>query len=202
MEDLRPLARLASLRRLTLRFEKPWPNVEGLETLAELEELDWEGNLLPLESIAEFKSLRVARLSTKKDGLPLRDATRLPDMPALERLALNPINRMDGLRRFAYLSNLELGGCFEDLSELTRLPGLTHLSLTLARPVDLTPLAQLPELRRLELVTEYPLDLYALTDAPKLHEVVAKGCEANHRSSSWFAWNPTKSRHSFGPADS
>lgn len=181
IEDLRPLSALTRLRYLDISCGRPWPIVDGLHTMESLEELTWQGNLLPLEGLGTFPRLRRVRLTTRDNALPLRDLSRLPEMPALDLLAVNALDRLDGLERYPRLRNLNLNGCFSDLRPLTSLPSLTHVSLSSTSAFDLAPLSQLHELRWVKIKTEHPCDLYALTDAPKLREVVVEGCEANVR---------------------
>jgi hypothetical protein len=155
--------------------------IDGFDALQQLEELLFSGNLLPCEDIRALPRVRKLSLSNTRFHLPLRDATRLPDMPALELLTLDTLYRLDGLERFPRLRNLTVGGNYRSLEPLTHLPALTHLYCATTEPLDLAPLCRLPELRSFNLKTEHPCDLFALTDAPKLRELTTENCDANAR---------------------
>ena len=180
LEDFTPISELNLLKVLHLNVRQPWPNVAGLEALAELEVFHWTGNLLPLEEVSRFGKVRIAKLNSGDAGAaPLRDATRLPEMPWLEELEIEGVHRLDGITRWPRLRNLTLGGNFKDLVPLTGLRGLTHLTLKGELTRDLTPLAQLPELRRLLIQSRFPQDYSVLAETPRLHEVAAEGCKIN-----------------------
>ena len=122
VEDLRCLAACANLRKLTLNVRQPWPRVEGLEKLEKLEEFDWSGNLLLLEGIPRLPAVREAKFTTGYHySLPPRDCGRLPAMPLLRILELDPICRLEGIERWPLLRNLIVGGPIRDLRPL---PGL------------------------------------------------------------------------------
>src|SRR5437773_751738 len=89
VEDLRPVAALTALRNLRVTVRQPWPVLDGWGALQQLELLHWNGNLLTLEGLGSFPHLRDAWLNKGYCHLPLRDAKRLPDMPALEYLQID-----------------------------------------------------------------------------------------------------------------
>jgi hypothetical protein len=97
---------------------------------------------LPHVHDAQMRSICLAEL-------PLRDCGRLPEMPALETFDLKTVHRLNGIGRWPGLRNLTVAGLFRDLSPLTGLRALTHLTLKGNLTRDLSPLARLPELRRL-----------------------------------------------------
>ena len=181
VEDLRPVATLTKLRNLRVTVRQPWPVVDGWGALQQLEMLHWHGNLLTLEGLGSFPRLRDAWLNKGYSHLPLRDATRLPDMPALEYLQMDGIHRLDGIERWAQLRNLKLQGTFRNLEPLAKLSRVTHLELNCDQPLDLAPLCRMAELRSFKLTSVQPCELFVLTDAPRLHEVEVSRCEANER---------------------
>lgn len=181
IEDLRPIAMLKTLRRLWVSVWRPWPRVDGLDALHNLEFLYWNGSLLVLEGLGPFPRLREAHLNSWMHNVPVRDATRLPEMPAIEVLIMGDLYRLDGIERYRHALNLTLEGEFRTLEPLTAFTRLTHLSLTNDQPLDLAPLCRLPELRVFNLTGVQPQEFFVLTDAPRLREVNASRCEANDR---------------------
>lgn len=179
LEDLTPIASLTALKSLRLHLRAPWPVVTGFEALTALELFHWLGNLLPLEEIPRLGQVRDAKFTSGGCGLPLRNATRLPEMPWLEMLELDGLHRLDGITRWPRLRSLKVDGTYKDLQPLTGLRGLTHLTLQGEFTRDLTPLAQLPDLRRLTVISSHPQDYSVLAETPRLHEVVAQGCKIN-----------------------
>jgi hypothetical protein len=181
-EEFGSLGACRQVRYLGVTANRPWPRLAGWEGMVQLEKLDWFGNLFALEAVPRLERVRVVKLEHGRAGnLPLRDATRLPEMPALEMLTLEGVNRLDGLERFAQLQTLAVSGPIRDLTPLTKLTRLTHLVVSSQELQDLTPLATLPELRYLKVIGERPLDWFVLADLPCLREVVAEDCEANVR---------------------
>ena len=180
VEDLRCLARLPKLKKVWLTIQQPWPLVEGLEKLAELEEFHWRGNLLLLETIPCLPAVAEAHFEhCGFHSLPLRDATRLPAMPRLEKFILNAVVRLDGIGRWPRLISLDVSGRMRDLAPLQELKRLTHLTLRTKEIRDPSPLVGLPELRRLLIASEHPADFSCLAEAPRLHEVEIQGCDIN-----------------------
>ena len=91
--DWRPLVECAALRELVLIFHQSWwhghshwPDVTGLERLAQLEKLSLTGNLLAFAPGVSWPNVRVATL--KCEPLAARDVHRLPQLPACEILTL------------------------------------------------------------------------------------------------------------------
>jgi hypothetical protein len=180
-EDLRPIAVLTKLRSLWVNVRQPWPRVDGWNALQNLETLYWHANMLVLEDLGPFPKMREAHLGNSWRGLPVRDAARLPEMPAVEILEIKDLYRLDGIERWPQVVNLELDGSFRTLAPLTALTRVTHLHIHNDQPLDLAPVCKLPELRSFKLTSLQPQELFVLTDAPQLHEVVVARCEANDR---------------------
>jgi hypothetical protein len=179
-QDLRPLARCTRLRRLSLQLRQPWPVLEDLAGLNQLEEFEWKGNLLLLETVTRLPRVREAKLTAGYQfDLPLRDCRRLPQMPELRVLEIGSIARLEGIDRWPQLRNLVLGGSLRDLRPLQSLRELTHLTVRSEEVRVVSPLAALPELRRLMVVSEHPIDFSSLAETPRLHEVVMERCEIN-----------------------
>ncbi len=180
IEDLRPLGRCTALRKLHVRLRQPWPLLEGFENLEQLEEIQWHGNLLSLEVIPRLLRVNTVKFENNYHfKLPLRDCRRLPEMPELRVLELDPICRLDGVERWTVLRNLTVGGPLRDLHPLQALKELTHLTVKSEDLRDVSPLIRLPELRRLLVVSEHPLDFSCLTEAPRLREVEMERCDIN-----------------------
>jgi hypothetical protein len=176
--DLRVLGRLAKLQDIHMFLGAPWPDLTGLENLAELREFNFHGNILALQGIPCLPNVRVADIEHGYGyNLPLRNLADLPAMPELRRLKLINTAEFDGIQRFTKLLNLEIYGYFTDLAPLARLKDLTHLILSGGDYPTLAPLATLPQLRRLIVRLEIPPDFTPLADAPRLHEI---GTEATH----------------------
>ena len=90
-EDLRPIGRCANLRELVLGWSihgtgEHWPEVTGLEQLAQLETLSLTGNLLAFERGITWPNVRRATL--KCAPLSARNVRELPQLPACEFLTL------------------------------------------------------------------------------------------------------------------
>jgi hypothetical protein len=180
-EDLRPLAALTKLRDIWLHLDQPWPRVDGLGALQQLESFRWHANMLVLEGLGPFPRVREAHFENAWRGLPLRDAARLPELPAVEVLHISDLYRLDGIERYRHVLNLELEGSFRTLEPLTVFTRLTHLSINNDEPLDLAPLCRLAELRSLKFTSVQPQEFFAISDAPHLHEVQASRCDANDR---------------------
>ena len=186
-EDFGSLGACKQVQQLTVYAKRPWPRLAGWEGMVQLEKLDWHGNLLALEEVRRLERVRQAKFDHDSNtNLPLRDATRLPEMPALEKLTLEGVNRLDGLERYPRLRDLAVSGPIRDLAPLAKLTRLTHLVVASHELQDLTPLATLPELRFLRISGERPLDWFVLADMPRLREVEADNCDANTREIATF----------------
>ena len=179
-EDFGALRGMRRLRKLYINAWRPWPDFSALVELKELESLTFNGNPLVLEGLPALPNVKVAAIAVwVSSTLPLRNARRLPEMPALRSLTLGGIDRLDGLERYPDLVNLELSGCFEDVQPLVVLRGLTKLGLKSDRLGTVAPLTALPKLRALEIDSELPRDYSVLTEAPRLREVTVKRCKTN-----------------------
>ncbi len=179
-EDFGALRGMRRLRKVYINAWRPWPDLSALEELKELESLTFNGNPLVLEGLSTLPRVKVAAIAVwVSSTLPLRDARRLPEMPALRSLTLSGVDRLDGLERYPNLVNLELSGCFEDVQPVVALRDLTKLGLTSDRLGTVAPLAALPKLRALEIDSELPRDYSVLTEAPRLREVTVKRCKTN-----------------------
>jgi hypothetical protein len=172
-EDFRPLAQCGNLRKLKIRFEMHWPDLSGLETLEQLEELSLEGNLIALKPGLRWCGVHTAELICSP--LAARSARDLPQLPNCEFLKLGGVERLDGIEAFPLLRNF---------TPLTALSHLTWFSYKGDEPLDVSPLARLPKLYFAAFETKHiygldeapPRDFSPLTDAPALRELSVKGC--------------------------
>ena len=181
-EDFRPIARCRKLKSIHLYLYQPWPILDGWEDLPELESLRFNGNLLAVESIPRLPAVNTLHLNAGiGSSVPLRDLRRLPEMPRLRVLELEGVHRLDGIERYPELRILTLGGTFCDLTPLTALKEVTHLTLKGDLTRDLKPLVRMPALRKLTVQSHHPQDYLVLSDAPMLHEVEARFCDINRR---------------------
>jgi hypothetical protein len=153
----------------------PWPELNGLENLVELEELTFGKNPWQVAALGERACFPNLMCATFKLGYPLRDAAKLPEMPSIRRLTVETISDLAGLDRFPSLEELTLAGEFLDASPISTLPNLTHLVVTTAGFSDVKPLARLPELRVLTVYSGNPRDYTPLLEAPKLRRIKAEG---------------------------
>lgn len=173
--DLRPIAALAQLEKLTLRLHTPWPNISGLENLGRLTEFLFYGNVLAVTSIPALPTVRAAEFHHGSGfNVPLRSVADLPAMPELRRLYLENTDLLDGIERFPHLLNLEIYGFLPDVTPLAANVALTHLYLSGVQYSDLSPLIAMRNLCRITLRNEFPPDLAPLTELPRLHEIIVK----------------------------
>ena len=180
LTDLRPLARCQNLKKLLLFFEQPWPQMDSLENLPHLRDICWKGNLLILESFGALPHVTTAKIQCDNQWhLPLRDLHRLPAMPRLRILEMEPVWNIEGIERYPTIRNLTLGGRLRDVRPLQKLPELTHLTLRTEQLRDVSPLIGAPQLRRLIVISQHPLDFSPLIEAPRLHEIEMQRCEIN-----------------------
>jgi len=172
-EDFRVIAQLTGLKELSLTVECPWPRVEGLEKLEQLEKFSFHGNLLVLEPIPRLAAVREANLGARfgLGGTPIRDLHRLPEMPELRALQLFSTYQLAGIERYPLLRNLEVAGWLDHLTPLTALGQLTFLTLSGGHYESLAPLTALKELRQLEVRREEPQDYAPLVELPHLHSI-------------------------------
>ena len=181
-EDYRLLARCTGLRCLSLSFGVHWPELDGIETLQQLEELSLTGNLLVFPKGLTFPRVRRGGLTCAP--LFARSVRDLPQFPACEFLNLGGVERLDGIEDFPLLRNLTLAGVVRDFVPLTALAELTCFKHSGARPLDLAPLSRLPRLLFTSFQTQHiygmdkdPLrDLTPLMTAPMLRELHVSGC--------------------------
>ena len=181
VEDLRPIAQLTQLKQLWVNVKQPWPLVDGWNALTELELLSWRGNLFVMQGLGPFPKLNWAILHPSSAQTPLRNVTTLPELPAVRRMDLSGVHRLEGIERYAGLQYLKLEGASPDLTPLTSLTKLTHLDLRSDAILNFGVLCRLPELRSLKLQSYQPQEWFVLTEAPKLHAVETVWCEANEQ---------------------
>ncbi len=165
--DLRALAGLAGLRRLSLRsngIDDLWP-LAGLTSLVELDLGDNRiADLQPLASLGKLAVLRADR-NRIADLWPLAS---LAGLEALE-LGANRVRDLQPLASLARLQTLRLGGNgLAELHPLSGLGGLRDLGLAGNAVEDLRALADLGGLRRLDLRGNAVGDLRPLRALPSL----------------------------------
>src|SRR5450432_50306 len=128
--DFRPLARCARLRHLDLilyqqwwQMTTHWPDVSGLEKLAELETFLFTGNLLAFPRGLVWPGVKTAALKC----LPLaaRSLRELPQFPACEFLTLDGLETLDGIEAMPRLRNLKIE---TDTRSYEPLVALRHLT--------------------------------------------------------------------------
>ena len=172
--DLRPLAALAGLRRLSVRHNL-LEELQPLGALAELVELDIGDNrvedLRPLAGLA-----RLAVLRADRNGIA--DLWPLASVRGLETLDLGA-NRVRDLQPLAGLERLRRlrldGNRLSELHPLSGLRGLEDLGLARTAVRDLGPLAGLDGLRRLDLRGSAVRDLLPLRRLASLASVHVGG---------------------------
>ncbi len=175
--DLHFVGQLTRLQSLLLYPDAPWPDLTGLENLRDLRELHFHGNIHALRDVPCLPQVRVLEIGHHfKFQLPLRSVADLPDLPELRRLHLENTTELHGIERYAKLLNAVLYGYYTDLTPLTALQHLTHLTLSGGEYESFAPLAKLPSLRRLVVGREEPPDFTPLADAPRLHEIELEIC--------------------------
>ncbi|MDQ2867901.1 MAG: hypothetical protein M3R59_05745 [Verrucomicrobiota bacterium] len=163
--------------RLTLSLRHPWPDLRGAAQWPVQEARFLTINPLALAEVAELPEAVLVEINSHSDGLDgLRDLRKFPAMPKVKRLRLYRTASLEGIERYPTLLNLEIGGHFEDLEPLTRLPNLTALTLRSEHLEDLTPLTRMPKLRELHFMREKPLDLGALIEAHELRRIRFSHC--------------------------
>jgi hypothetical protein len=169
--DLRPIGQLKQLKSLSLTLYKPWPNLNGFENMESLTDLRYLGNNLALEAVPYFPSVRRAFLGSGRFNLPIQKISQLPAMPELRRLILVQACDLTGVERYEKLQNLDVDGLYRDLTPLSGLHDLTHLTLKTCETPPLNPIATLGSLRHITLKIEIPPDLVPLTELPMLRRV-------------------------------
>lgn len=174
--DLSPLAGLESLRVLNLDSWDPGRQVDSLRPLAGLKltclsvgnTVPADGDWSPLGHLENLEVLwlwdpdgeAVAALGACRSGLSLHlgnyggpDLTDLPVIPGLISLsAYGRLPSIDGIGRQTGLTSVGLCGQPDmDLTPLTALEHLTHLSISDCPISDFSPLAELPALSEVDL---------------------------------------------------
>ncbi|KAF0179335.1 MAG: hypothetical protein FD161_1434 [Limisphaerales bacterium] len=173
-EDLGQLGRLHQLRALSLDLERNWPALAGLEKLAQLETISLKGNLLAFPPGISWPNVRCGSLLC--EPLAARNVHDLPQLPAVEFLTLNGVERLDGIAAFTRLRNLTLEARVRDFAPLADLPHLTSFICHADEPRDVSPLVRVPRLtfisfdlgHKRRVVPIAPRDLSPLTDCPHL----------------------------------
>ena len=172
--DLRPLAALAGLRRLSVRHNL-LDELQPLAALAELIELDIGDNriedLRPLAGLARLAVLRADRNGIA-DLWPLASLT---DLEVLD-LATNDVRELQPLAGLERLRTLRLdGNRLSELHPLSGLRGLEDLGLASTAVRNLAPIAGLHGLRRLDLRGSAARDLRPLRRLASLASVHVGG---------------------------
>lgn len=184
--DFTPLASCTALRQLTLAFGVHWPDLTGIEKLAQLETFHLSGNLHAFPRGVTFPNVRQGSLYC----LPLaaRNVADLPQFPACEFLTLSGAERLDGIEKFSRLRNLTILGPFHSFDPLQTLDQLTCLTVIPKshrdpemQPRNVSPLARLPKLHFFKIgpphsFIDMPRDYSPLAEAPALRELIAQNC--------------------------
>ncbi len=180
LENLSPIARCAKLESLSLHVSQPWPDLPPLNELPLLKHFEWRGNPFVLENLSPLPHVVKAKVEGGFQWkLPLRNLKRLPQMPLLRVLELDPAWSLDGIEQWTTITNLTLSGNIRDLQPLHQLSQLTHLTLKTDQLRNVQQLVGIPQLRHLLVESEHPVDFSSLTDAARLHEIEVKRCEIN-----------------------
>ena len=175
--SLSQCGKMPVLARLHLALRHPWPDLRALAEWPALTDIAFNGNLLALEDVQVLPATRNALLKNwLKLEVPLRDCSRLPEMPRVKVLTLHSTASLAGIDRYQTVVNLELAGCFRDLSPLAAMENVTALTLIGEFFHDLQPLTRMPKLRELKFVREFPLDLAILSECPHLRRVEYEHC--------------------------
>ncbi|MEY2520037.1 MAG: internalin [Verrucomicrobiota bacterium] len=168
---------MPELEHCLLSLHQAWPDLRRVETWPRLVQLTFSGNVLAWEGM---RTLPVPGVIHLKAGpcanTPLRDLTKLPEMPAVKVLAIERTESLEGIERYPSALNVELAGSFSDLRPLAAMTNITALTLTGEFFRDLTPLAAMPKLRELRFVRERGIDLSPLADCPQLRRVEMERC--------------------------
>ncbi len=165
------------LSRVHLALTHPWPDLRGLSQWRAVSHLSFNGNILALEDVPEFPAARTVRLSNwPGQSVALRSLRRLPLMPKARQVTLATAATLDGVERYPSVLNLDIAGCFSDLTPLSAMDNITALTLRSERFDDLRPLTKMARLREITFSREWPLDLSPLADCPQLRRVVFERC--------------------------
>jgi hypothetical protein len=177
LDDVKPLGRCRELRTLHLSLQRPWPDVSALGALEKLEHFYFHGNAFALEAVPALPCVRGAEITG--GSLAPRDLRRLPEMPVVEVLKIDPVFGLAGIERYRRVRTLQLRGPMEDLQPLAALRALTFAELSGDAFRSVAPLASLPEVRWLRFHTARPRDYSPLAEATRLHEVEVDGCDVH-----------------------
>ncbi len=168
---------MPALKRVHLALRHPWPDLRALGNWQTLEDVNFAGNVLALEDLPAFASARVVSLKNwPGERVALRDLRRLPDMPKARQWTLATTASLEGIERYQRVVNLDVEGCFRDLTPLATMDNITAVTLRSEQFHDLRPLAEMKRLREIKFVREWPLDLSPLADCAQLRRVEIEHC--------------------------
>lgn len=164
------------LERLHLALRHPWPDVRAISKWPALIDIRFNGNILACEGIDPLRAARVVMLKNFINGVALRDLSRLPLAPVVRQLTIETTASLEGIERYPSVLNLDVAGCYRDLSPLAAMENITAVTLRSERFHDLRPLTKMRSLREIKFVREWPLDLSPLADCPQLRRVDFEHC--------------------------
>jgi hypothetical protein len=163
---------MPNLERLNLTLRHPWPDLRAMGDWPKLNYICYSGSVLAMEEVASLPAARVVLLkSWPQVRGELRNLRRLPLVPVARELTIESVASLEGIERYASVVNLNLSGCYRDLSPLAQMDKITALKLTGERFQDLRPLIGMKSLRELVLRREWPIDLSPLAECPQLRRV-------------------------------
>lgn len=169
--------KMSKLERLHLALRHPWPDLRAAGQWPKLQDIRANGSILAWEDVPSLPAARVVHLkSWPQTRGELRDLRRLPLMPAVRELVIECVSSLEGVERYPSVVNLELNGCFRDLTPLAKMDRVTALKLIGERFHDLRPLTQMKNLRELTFQREWALDLTPLAECPQLRRVEFEHC--------------------------
>ena len=171
IDDLAPLSELAQLRTLDIRGNAV-VDVSPLSALSRIENLTLSDN--PITDLSPLSGLENCRhLFVDRTGVSYRDVQALPFFGSLQSLGLGRLGIADISALAALpLRSLNLdGNAIADLSPLSRLTGLSFLSMADTRLTDISYLADLVNLAVLNLSGNRFADVSALAAMIELHRL-------------------------------
>ena len=183
LQDLQPLAGLTALQNLSLSWCRQLQDLQPLAGLTELQSLALNGcmqiqDLQPLSGLTGLQRLQLSQHGQLRDLQPLAGLT------ALQSLHLSGCGQLQNLQPLVGLTtlqNLNLSWCprLQDLQPLTSLTALQSLDLSGCRQLqDLQPLAGLTALQSLDVSECGQLqDLGPLSGLMALQRLNLSGCE-------------------------
>ena len=128
---------MAVLKRVHLALTHPWPDLRGLSEWRTMSYLSFNGNILALEDVREFPEARTVLLANwANQQVALRNLRRLPLMPKARQLTLSTVAMLEGIERYPSVVNLDVAGCFSDLTPLSGMDNITALTLRSERFED------------------------------------------------------------------